>query len=225
MKCIDFHIHTYHSYDSLMCPKKIITIAKSRGLNGVVISDHDTINGGLECAKINSDNDFKIIVSSEIKTSVGDITGLNLKEEITDRNFSDVVQKIRNQGGLVLLVHPYHGHKLSEINFSSIDLIEGYNSRVSAMLNQKAVELANSHNIPVIAGSDAHLYGEIGNARTWYNNLDDLSKPVKTEWKRNSMFSEVSSQAIKVYKTRSAKNFYRWMKWTPVYLLRRINEK
>ena len=225
MKCIDFHIHTYHSYDSLMCPKKIITIAKSRGLNGVVISDHDTINGGLECAKINSDKDFKIIVSSEIKTSVGDITGLNLKEEITDRNFSDVVQKIRNQGGLVLLVHPYHGHKLSEINFSSIDLIEGYNSRVSAMLNQKAVELANSHNIPVIAGSDAHLYGEIGNARTWYNNLDDLSKPVKTEWKRNSMFSEVSSQAIKVYKTRSAKNFYRWMKWTPVYLLRRINEK
>ena len=101
MKCIDFHIHTYHSYDSLMRPEKIIAIAKSRGLNGVVISDHDTINGGLECAKINSDKDFKIIVSSEIKTSVGDITGLNLKEEITDRNFSDVVQKIRNQGGLV----------------------------------------------------------------------------------------------------------------------------
>jgi predicted metal-dependent phosphoesterase TrpH len=208
-----------------MKPEKILSLAKSRGLNGVVISDHDTIKGGLECAKKNTDKSFKVIISSEIKTSVGDITGLNLKEEITATNFSEVVQQIKNQNGLVLLVHPYHGHKLDEINYSAIDLIEGFNSRVSYELNQKAVALALKHKIPVIAGSDAHVYGEIANAKTYYNNLDDLRNPLRIEWRRNSMYDEVMSQAIKARKTKSAKNFYKWLKWTPVYLMRRMKEK
>lgn len=225
MKCIDFHIHTYHSYDSLMRPDKILALAKSRGLNGIVISDHDTIKGSIECKKLNTDPDFKVITAAEIKTSVGDITGLNIKEEISERNYSDVVEQIKKQGGLVLLVHPFHGHTLSEINFSSVDLIEGYNSRVSSGKNKMAVQLAAKHNIPVIAGSDAHIYNEIANARTWYESLDDLSRPLKTEWKRNVFYAEVVSQAIKAGKTKNAKNFYKWMKWAPVYVYRRMKEK
>jgi len=224
MKCIDFHTHTYHSYDSMMRPAKILRIAKERGLNGIVISDHDTIKGGLECQSLNTDPDFKVIVASEIFTSVGDITALNIKEEIYERSFPEVVTQIKKQGGLVLLVHPYHGHKLSEINFSSIDLIEGFNARESNEANRKAMDLAAQKNIPVIGGSDAHIYSEIANARTWFNSLDDLSKPVKMEGKQNSMFAAVISQGIKVVKTKSVKNFYRWSLWTPKYLLRRMKE-
>jgi predicted metal-dependent phosphoesterase TrpH len=224
MKAIDFHIHTHHSYDSRMRPAKILSVAKARGLHGVVISDHDTIEGGRECAGLNTDKDFKVFISSEIKTSVGDITGINLKEEITARNFSEVVQQIKNQGGLVLLVHPYHGHKLGEIDFSAIDLIEGYNSRVSFELNLKGVALAKKHNIPVIAGSDAHLYSEIANSRTWYEDLSDLRRPLRVEWKRNDFYAEVFSQAIKAGKTKSIRNFYQWARWTPAYLLRRLKD-
>ena len=43
---VDFHIHTKYSYDSLMEPDKIIRNAVKRGLDGIVICDHNTIRGG-----------------------------------------------------------------------------------------------------------------------------------------------------------------------------------
>lgn len=224
MFAVDFHTHTHHSYDSMMKPEKILRLAKERGLSGIVISDHDTIAGGIECYNLNRDKSLKVFVGSEVKTSVGDITGINLKAEITATNFSEVVQQIKKQGGLVLLVHPYHHHKLDEINFDAIDLIEGYNGREFESNNIKAVELAKKHNKPIIAGSDAHVYSEIANAKTFYNSLDDLTKPVSTEWHRNSPFAEPASQLIKAYKRGSAELFYKWLKWTPKYLLKRMAE-
>jgi predicted metal-dependent phosphoesterase TrpH len=225
MLSIDFHTHTYHSYDSVMKPENILRIAKQRGLNGIVISDHDTIKGGLECKALNKDPDFTVIAASEIKTNVGDITALNIKEEIYERNFSDVVAATKRQGGLILLVHPYHHHNLDEINFDAIDLIEGYNAREFKENNLRSVELAKKWNKPVVAGSDSHLYNEIGNARTFYNDFSDLLKPVSTEWKRNAIHNEVMSQLIKAYKTKSVRRFYQWSKWAPVYLYKRSKEK
>ena len=222
MYAVDFHTHTYHSYDSMMRPEKILQLAKARGLNGIVISDHDTIKGGVECAALNKDANFKVYVSSEVKTSVGDITGINLKEEITATNFSEVVQQIKNQGGLVLLVHPYHHHKLDEINFDVIDLVEGYNGREFPSNNAKAVELAKKYSKPIIAGSDAHVYSEVANCKTFYHDLSDLTKPANTEWKRNSPFAEPTSQFIKAYKKQSPELMFKWAKWVPKYLMRRM---
>ena len=138
---------------------------------------------------------------------------MNLKEEITAFQFSEVIEQIKKQNGIVLLVHPYYSHKLSEINFSSIDLIEGYNGRVSREKNELAVKLAIENNIPVVAGSDSHIYGEIGNCRTYYNDLSDLIHPVKTEFTRNKFYSDVISQGIKVVKTRKVKELYKWIKY------------
>ena len=64
---IDFHVHTYHSYDSIMQPEKILRIAKEKGLNGCVICDHNTIKGGIECKKLNTDPNFVVIVAAEIE--------------------------------------------------------------------------------------------------------------------------------------------------------------
>ena len=225
MLSIDFHTHTHHSFDSLMRPEKILHLARLRGLSGIVISDHDTIRGGIECAAINKDPGLTVIVASEIKTNVGDITALNIKEEITERNFTDVVTATKRQGGLVLLVHPFHHHKLDEINFEAVDLIEGFNAREFASNNKKAVELAIAKKKPMVAGSDAHLYNEIANARTYYDDFSDLTKPLNIEGKRNAMHNEVASQLIKAYKTKSAKRFYQWCTWAPAHLYKRMKEK
>jgi predicted metal-dependent phosphoesterase TrpH len=224
MLSLDYHTHTYHSYDSMMRPEKILRIAKQRGLNGIVISDHDTINGGLECAALNHDPDFKVVVASEIKTNVGDITALNIKEEIHERNFSDVAAETKRQGGLILLVHPYHHHQLDEINFDAVDLIEGFNAREFPEGNRKAVELAVRHKKPVIAGSDAHLYSEIGNARTYYADFTDLRNPISIEGKRNKPTAEITSQLIKAWKKRSLKRLYHWGLWVPSYLYKRVSK-
>jgi len=47
----DLHIHSKYSKDSINDPKWIIKIAKNKGLNGVAITDHNTIKGSLVAKK------------------------------------------------------------------------------------------------------------------------------------------------------------------------------
>jgi len=203
---IDFHVHTHFSYDSFMTPEKILSVAKQRGLDGIVVCDHNTIKGGMEVQRMNRDNDFTVIVGAEIATNAGDVTGIFLSGEIISRNFADVVQEIKKQGGKVILNHPYKGHDLSQINFSLIDFIEGYNARLNEEDNRKAVELARKYAIPVIAGSDAHLYAEIGNARTYIADWETLQIE-KTEYKKSPFWYTTLSQYFKAIKTKSIRIF------------------
>ena len=198
---IDFHIHTCYSYDSLMKPEKILYVAKKRGLNGIVVCDHNTIKGGLEVNKINRDEDFWVIIGAEISTNAGDLTGLFLHKEIESRDFHDVVKEIRSQNGKVLLNHPYKAHDLSKIDLSKIDFIEGYNSRLSKVDNEKAIKLAKENNIPIVAGSDAHLYSEIANC---YSIIKDTSKliPLKHKYRKSKHIYTTLSQYIKSIKKR-----------------------
>ena len=203
---VDFHIHTKYSYDSLMEPDKIIRNAVKKGLDGIVICDHNTIRGGVEVDRHNTNLGLKIIVGAEIYTSVGDITGIFLHKEIVSRDFDDVIDEIRAQGGKVILNHPFKQHDLSKIDFSKIDYIEGYNGRLSIEYNQKAIELANQYKIPIISGSDAHLYNEIGNCFTLVNDLTSLI-PIHQNYKQTKFLNITLSQYIKAYKRRDIKIF------------------
>ncbi|MEO8664944.1 MAG: PHP domain-containing protein [Ignavibacteria bacterium] len=221
---IDFHTHTYNSYDSMMKPEKIIAIARARGLTGIVINDHGTIKGGLECESANKDKNFKIIVGAEIATDVGDITGIFLKEEIRSRKFSEVIEEIKRQGGYTIINHPYVKHKLDEINFDGIDMVEGFNSRVDWEKNILAIELAIKYNKPVIAGSDAHLYSEIANCKTLYDQDSDILNPSGLEYTRNNFTANIFSQFIKSYKRKDLDLGFRTALGTPRKIIRRMNE-
>ena len=95
---IDCHIHTCHSYDSIMQPAKILMTAKKRGLHGIVVCDHNTIRGGLEAYNLNHDPEFHVIVGAEMATDAGDVTGIFLTREIKSRNFTEVALEIKKQG-------------------------------------------------------------------------------------------------------------------------------
>ena len=162
----DLHIHSKYSSDSLLRPDTIIKIAKKKGLNGVAITDHNTIKGGVEASNVNKDDDFVVIVGSETKTEYGDVLGLFLTDEIRSRVFADVVDEIRDQGGLTVLAHPFRkGIVFPRDLLGHVDLIEGFNARSPKNLNQKAIELARDCRMSVTAGSDAHLGFEIGGGR------------------------------------------------------------
>ncbi len=167
---LDLHIHSKYSFDSILEPEKIIEVAKKRDLDGIAITDHNTIKGGVEAEKINKDQDFLVIVGSEISTEIGDITGLFLNEEIKSRNSMEVIEEIKEQGGIVVLPHPYKGHKLNDELISSVDVIESFNSRTGRYENFFAEELAEKYKKPTIAGSDAHFESEIGMAKTLINS-------------------------------------------------------
>lgn len=50
MKII-FHIHTKYSFDSLLCPKKIINLAWKKGIDYVFITNHNTTQRASEDKK------------------------------------------------------------------------------------------------------------------------------------------------------------------------------
>ena len=167
----DLHIHSKYSYDSFLSPERIIKIAKKRGLDGVAVTDHNTIKGGVETTKINKGDNFIVIVGSEIKTEYGDVIGMFLNEEIKSQIFMQVVSEIKGQDGLVVLAHPFRkGITFPTDSLKYVDLIEGFNARSPKRLNARALELARKFNKPMTAGGDAHLGFEIGGGRTIVNS-------------------------------------------------------
>ncbi|MBV8149670.1 MAG: PHP domain-containing protein [Candidatus Eremiobacteraeota bacterium] len=173
---IDFHVHTAHSFDSLTPPKLVIETARRRGLDGVAITDHDTVRGALETMEMNKHNDFTVIPGVEVTSDRGDVIGLYVTEDIESRKFSDVVEEIHAKGGLVYLPHPIRtfGRDFSTVHAENIpiDVWERYNGRYSESQFRRSDQAFDALAIgAALCGSDAHLPWEIGLLRTL---LDDL---------------------------------------------------
>jgi predicted metal-dependent phosphoesterase TrpH len=198
---------------------KIIARCHERGINCVAIADHGTAEGGLELQKIAP---FKVIVAEEILTTEGEIMGMFIKETIpsgiTPR---EAVQRIREQGGLVNVQHPFETIRGSALKdkfideiVDDIDLMEIMNSRspFPASAN-KAKAYAEKHNIPGGAGSDAHTIKEIGNA---YIEMPDFNG--------KEDFIEALKQG-KIYGERSGVYVHLFSSWAKVKrLLRKRGE-
>lgn len=165
----DLHIHSKYSLDCMLEPREIIKIAMKIGLNGIAITDHNTIKGGREAKKYAGKN-FIVIIGSEIRTERGEVIGLFLEKEIKSRIFIDVVSEIRDQNGIIVIPHPFDGMRHSSFfpsdeDLKFIDCIEGFNSRcIFQKYNKMAIKFAKKYGLPITAGSDAHFANEIGNA-------------------------------------------------------------
>lgn len=205
----DPHIHSKYSYDGVMEPKRIIRIAVERGLDGIAITDHNTVKGGLE-AKEYETRDFQVIVGSEVMTEKGEITGLFLSKEIKSRDVQGVIAEIKEQGGIVVIPHPFDRLRHSAFSVTDedvkfIDAIEGFNSRcIFGGDNRKAVEFALRYNLPVIAGSDAHYPGEIGKGGIIIETNDVREAILRGDTEiygtRSSLLNHVRTKMLKICK-------------------------
>ena len=166
----DLHIHTEYSMDCTMSLEKIISRCQKLGINCVAIADHGTADGAL---KMQAMAPFTIIAAEEILTHHGEIMGMFLKETIpSGLSVAETISRIRAQGGLVNIPHPFETIRGSALNgkvieeiAGQIDVMEVLNSRSPFSANSaKALAFAQKHNIAQCAGSDAHTHYEIGNA-------------------------------------------------------------
>jgi predicted metal-dependent phosphoesterase TrpH len=176
----DLHIHSMHSPDSKTTAEQIIAQCQKFGIDCVAITDHNTIAGSVELKRIAP---FKVIVSSEIHTSDGEIIGYFLEKELPKSlSAKETVRLIKEQGGLVGIPHPFDHRSGSGIERSAldeilpdVDIIEVFNARCGSQdLNNMARDLAAKHKLLASAGSDAHTPGEIG--RTYVEMPDFADK-------------------------------------------------
>ncbi|MFW6085347.1 MAG: PHP domain-containing protein, partial [Gemmatimonadota bacterium] len=151
-------------------PADVVERAREVGLDRIAITDHDEISGALEAAEIDPE---LVIVAEEVRTAEGlDVIGLWLTEWIPPGgSFREVADAIHAQGGVVYAPHPFDARRGADEAFMDevadcVDAVEGFNARVhDPSRNERAVEWAARHGLPVGAGSDAHTLGEIGRAQ------------------------------------------------------------
>jgi len=168
----DLHAHTHFSRDALTSVSTFVRRYQRAGIDCVAVSDHNNIDGALA---VRADAAFNVIVSEEIKSSEGEIIGLFLQETIRKGlTPEDTVRAIREQGGLVLIPHPYDRVRKSPLReeaalriMNDIDIIEVFNSRtIFSADNEKSRRLAEQHGKLMSASTDAHTPWEIGLAYT-----------------------------------------------------------
>lgn len=167
---LDLHLHTAGSWDCMSEPRAVLERALALGFGRVAITDHDTLGVALRMAEEFPD---RIIPGEEVKTAEGiDVIGLYLTDEIPKRTPArETVERVRAQGGVPYLPHPYAsgkggGGKYAEELATLVDVVEVFNARLHpGRLNAPAEELARRHRRLRGAGSDAHTLGELGGAR------------------------------------------------------------
>jgi predicted metal-dependent phosphoesterase TrpH len=181
----DLHNHTNYSPCSNLKPEILLKTAKKRGMNGIAVTDHNTIKGALKVKKLNKDKEFEVIVGDEVRTNYGDVLAYYLHKEIKSREFFSVVEEVKAQNGLIAIPHPFRTslspiHKfkyLFEEIKDKIDAIECFNARMLPGDNGKAQKIAKRLGIPGIGGSDTHFRFEVGGAYTIFDG--DLRKAIK----------------------------------------------
>ena len=150
--------------------EKIIGRCLELGINCIAIADHGTAEGAQKMREIAP---FYVIVAEEILTHHGEIMGMFLKETIpSGLSVEETISRIRAQGGLVNIPHPFETIRGSSLNgkvietiAEQIDVMEVLNSRSPFPVNSsKARAFAQKHDIAQGAGSDAHTLYEIGSA-------------------------------------------------------------
>lgn len=154
-----------------MALPRIIRRCQELGLGGIAITDHNTIAGALELKRIAP---FPVIIGAEILTSEGELMGFFLSEEVPHHlSPEETVTRIKLQGGLVCLPHPFDSLRrhssISGANLNRVrphlDMVEVFNARTLLRRDcAKAISFARSNGFLASAGSDAHMPAELGYA-------------------------------------------------------------
>lgn len=189
----DLHIHSLYSDDCSTEISKIIKVAKERNLDGIAITDHNTIQGSLKALElVRNDKNFIIIPGIEISSSEGHILAYGIKENIPrDLSAVETCDKIVAFGGVPVAAHPFRRiNGLSEMSIINAKFIaiETMNARSSEKTNQRALNLKNRLNLPATGGSDDHEGYTIGyaymetneNLSNMENVLDYIRKGLST---------------------------------------------
>ncbi|MGE5252192.1 MAG: PHP-associated domain-containing protein [Bacteroidota bacterium] len=165
---VEFHCHTIFSKDSLVSPRALVDGSARKGIDRVVVTDHNSIAGARAAQALDPE---RVIVGEEVMTTQGELLAAFVEDALpaglTPR---EAIRRLRQQGAFISVSHPFdswrHGgwqeEHLLEI-LPLVDAIEVFNSRCMAPgSNEAADAFARRQEVPTTVGSDAHTVWELG---------------------------------------------------------------
>jgi len=190
----DLHVHTCHSRqsgsmkflrsrDCFSKPEDVYRVARARGMDLVCITDHDSIDGGLELIARHPD---EVIVGEEITCwlpdgnvevhigAYGMTEALHRDVQRFSRNVFDVTACLREAGVFFVLnhlLHFYRGQLPLADYLRLLDEVPGMEARNGTMLpahNALCEQVSAAYSgrrLAAVGGSDAHTLRRVGT--TW----------------------------------------------------------
>jgi predicted metal-dependent phosphoesterase TrpH len=176
---VEFHCHTIASGDSLTRPRDLVETCRRKGIDRVIVTDHNTIKGARVAQALDPE---RVIMGEEILTTRGEILAAFVHEEIpAGLTPQETIRRLRDQGAFISVSHPFD--RLREGGWQEADLleivplvdaIEVFNSRcMDPRFNQAALLFAERHNIAGTVGSDAHAAFELGRSTLSLEPFED----------------------------------------------------
>ncbi|MCC7206338.1 MAG: PHP domain-containing protein [Anaerolineae bacterium] len=176
---VELHSHTQYSKDSLVRPETFIAACRRRGLDRVVVTDHNTAQAGLRMAHLAPD---LIIPGEEIMTPQGEILAFFVKATIPPMlSPAETIRRLRDQGAFISVSHPFDRLRKGAWRLEDllqivdlVDAVEVFNARcLFPQDNARALDFAHEHGKPGTVGSDAHIPYELGRATLRINPFED----------------------------------------------------
>ncbi len=186
---IDLHIHeSNYSKDSFLKLREIVEMAKKRGLDGICITDHDSMGLKEEADEYSKKIGFPIFTGIEYYSLQGDLLAFGIEHYPKKRiNAQEFVDFVHAQGGITIAAHPFrHNRRGLEEHLKvlkELDAIEILNGSTLPDATMKTVQYAKKYGFAVTGGSDCHYADKVGIYATYFPNpihtMDDLIKAVK----------------------------------------------
>lgn len=179
---IDLHCHSHFSVDGVSHPLQMVGRARELGLNGFVLTDHDTQQGveyfrkrGLIREDGKALDDFLIIPGMEVSTHEGHVLVIGVKlESMPGVRCSELLPRVQKAGGVCIAAHPFdparRGVGRDVLNKHAFDGIEVFNAASwFPGLNSRAYRYAKVRNQLMTAGSDSHHPASLGRSHQIIN--------------------------------------------------------
>jgi len=163
---LDLHVHTCYSSDAFTTLKQVVAYSKKRGLDGVAVTDHNTVKGALKLKT----RDILVVPGIEVSTLNGHLLGLNVTTPIPAKlGIEETIHRIHEAGGIAVAPHPTTFYKSPPSRrVSSYDAVEVMNasSIPFPIFTYFSKRFAAGLGLPQTGGSDSHYAPEIGAAYT-----------------------------------------------------------
>ena len=197
---IDMHIHTAYSY-GVNTPETVIARAKAVGLDGVAITDYNSMGALPRAMDAAETLDMIVIPGKEIRLThrgqtVGELMVYFLEKDIRYNRLADlgrIIDAVKDQDAIIAVSQPFnrsseHPQLLKHIEDKKfkIGAFEAFNAQKDAHSNSKGIEYALRKNLAQIGGSGARTAQEIGQGYTYCetNDIESFRKLLK---KKKSM--------------------------------------
>lgn len=204
---IDLHNHTtLSSTCSILDVHDLISLARERGLDGVCVTEHNTMEGGFIAEKIGREEGFLVLPAQEVKTQQGDILAYGLFEEgLRGIALSELCELAIERDALLVAAHPFriNAHAIGRAIYDYADCfaaVETLNGNCSDAENGLAQRSAEELQLGMTGGSDAHSTNMVAR---YYTEFEDTISDIPSLLKalrggrfhamKNTLFKKTAS--------------------------------